>query len=146
MEKGNELSAFTLTELRALLKTRLALPDTLRLNDGIITPASFLDTLFVEQMFEHSSLLFFNMVKTWNLEDIVHASHGEVVEEPYTDEEALQKVMAICRNDFHAPTLASLDRKDLARLVRQVRSRFGCSRSQLLRLLPVDDYFLDRIL
>ena len=146
LASGKEKKYFTVTELRAILKTRYVLPDTLRLVDGIIAPSSFLDIAFVERLFEQSSIFFFNLVKTWNLEDVVHSNHGENVVEPYSDEEALGKILDICKKDFHASSLESLDRKDLARLARQVRSRFGCSKSQLLRLLPVDDFFLDRAL
>lgn len=144
--EGTSLSGFTHTSLRMLLKTRADLPSSLRMIDGTITSASFVDANFVERMFDHSSILFFNMVKTWNLEDAVNLSHGQSVPDAYTDEEVLQGITQMCQDVFHVHSMDQLGRKDLARMIRKLRTRFGCQKSQLLRLLPVDDYLLDQVL
>ena len=144
--KGTSLSDFTHTDLRTLLKTRAELPSSLRIADGAITPASFVDADFVERMFDHSSILFFNMVKTWNLEDAVNLSHGQSVPDAYTDEEVLQGIRQMCQDVFQVHSVDQLGRKDLARMTRKLKTRFGCQKTQLLRLLPVDDYLLDQVL
>ena len=146
LQKGTSISDFTLTEQRTMLKTRAELPVSLRILDGAVTAASLVDAGFVERMFEHSSIQFFNTVKTWNLEDIVNLGHGQSVPEAYTDVEVLRGISQICQDIFQIPSAEALGRKDLVRLVRKLRARFGCPKSQLLRLLPVDDFFLDQAL
>lgn len=91
-------------------------------------------------------MTYFNLVKTWNLEDAVHAAHGEEVVDSYSDNEVAQGVRELVRDLFRGIQPEQLDRKSLAILVRRIHSRFGCSRKQLYRLLPVDDLLLDRVL
>lgn len=146
LAQGQGIKSFTRNELRLLLKTRFKLPESIRLIDGIISSSSFIDAAFVERMFEGSSILFFNLVRNWNLESTVRENHGQIVSDVYTDEEVQREITILCQSALKADTPAHLDRKALAWLVRKVHSRFGCPRSQLLRLLPVDNFFLDRIL
>ena len=143
---GKKKSEFNVKDLRQILKTRHTIPDTIRIIDRMIAPACFIDAAFVERMFDGSSVTFFNMVKTWTIEDTVNASHGQAVADAYSDNEVLQGINKACQELFFVSSPKFLEKKDLARLVRQIRSRFGCPRSQLLRLLPVDDFLLDRIL
>ena len=143
---GCPITDYTYREKRSLLQTRLRLPETLLISDGAISPVSFIDRAFVERMFDNSPVQYFNMLKSWNLEDIVKASHGEEVADSYSDEEVVQGIREICRDVFRIPSPEQLDRKSLARLSRRIHSRYGCTRKQLMRLLPVDETFLDRTL
>ena len=142
---GIPLHKIPVLERRSLLHTRLPLPDTLSIADGMITPSSFVDKIYVERMFG-TSLIYFNMLKTWNLEDVVNASHGEEVADSYSDEEVIRGIREICTDVFRSSSPERLDTKGLASLVRRVHSRYGCTRKQLMRLLPVDETLLDRIL
>ncbi len=146
LRKGTKISDLTLTDRRVLLKTRATLPDSLRIIDGAVAAASLVDVDFVERMFDHSSIQFFNTVKIWNLEDAVNLSHGQKVSDAYTDEEVFQGISQMCQDIFQAGSVDALGEKDLVRMVRKLRSRFGCSKPQLLRLLPVDELLLDQAL
>ena len=144
--EGKSKSDIHTTELRIALKTRLPLPDTIRITEGAILPSSCVDGKYVEKMFDGSPVQFFNLLKTWNLEDVVNESHGMSVPDAYTDEEVLKGIRMICQDTFGGIQPGRLDKKSLATLTRKVYARFGCPRSQLLRLLPVDEFLLDRIL
>lgn len=143
---AKSISEFHTKDLRRFLKTRYPLPKNILIKDEVILPSSFVNTRAVEEMFEGSSYLFFNLIKTWNIEDLVHTSHGQDVPDSYTDQEVLIGIQEICQDLFRNQAPEKLDRKALATLARKVRARFGCSRKQMLRVLPVDDYLLDRIL
>ena len=146
LREGANISQLTQSDQRALLKTRIDLPASLRIYDRALTAASVVDAGFVESMFDHSSIQFFNAVKMWNLEDAVNLSHGQSVPDAYSDEEVLRGISQMCQDVFLVRSAEALGKKDLARMVRKLRARFGCPRSQLLRLLPVDDFLLDRLL
>ena len=71
------------------------------------------------------------------VEDIVEVL-GELV--------LIRRIREICTDVFRSSSPERLDTKGLASLVRRVHSRYGCTRKQLMRLLPVDETLLDRIL
>ena len=146
LDHGRDRDSFSCNELRAMLKTRYSLPGTVRLIDEIIAPTSLVDAAFVERMFNDSSILFFNMIRNWSLEAVVRESHGQVVPEAYSDNEVQREISLLCHNMLRVNSPSHLDRKALGWLVRKIHARFGCSRGQLLRLLPVDDFFLEQIL
>ena len=97
-------------------------------------------------MFGNSPLLFFDLLKKWNLEDIVDGAHGDTISDAYSDEEIVRGIREICRDDFGGMLPEQMDQRALVRLIRRIHSRFGSSHDQLLRLLPVDAYLLERIL
>ena len=144
--EGIRKNSFPVRILRMMLKTRSRLPDAIRIFEGVIIPDSFIERNYVENMFDGSPIQFFNLVKAWNLEDLVNESHGMNVTDAYTDEEVLKGIRMMCQDTFGGVLPDRLDKKSLATLTRKVHTRFGCPRSQLLRLLPVDDFLLDRIL
>lgn len=144
---GRLVSDLSVRERMSLLGTKQPLPGKMLVSpEGIILPESFIDVSFVEQMFGNSSFLFFDMLRKWNLEDIVDGAHGETVAEAYSDDEVLRGIRDICRDDFGGISPERMDQKMRIRLARRIHARFGASRSQLLRLLPVDEYLLERIL
>ena len=145
-KSGKSKTEYPIKVLRKMLRTRYSLPDSIKIVDGILAPSCFVDVPFVERMFEDSSVMFFNLIKNWTIEDAVNASHGQSVPDPYSDEEVFMGIKKICQELFLVSSPDRLDKRALARLVRQVRTRFGCPKSQLMRLLPIDDYLLDRIL
>lgn len=141
------VSAMSVRERRSVLNTRLPIPGNWSVSpEGMILPESFVDTEFTERMFGNSSLAFFDLLRKWNLEDIVDGAHGETVAEAYSDEEVLRGIRDICRDDFGGISPDQMETRMRVRLVKRIFSRFGASRAQLLRLLPVDEYLLDRIL
>ncbi|MBR5699810.1 MAG: hypothetical protein IKX37_01815 [Bacteroidales bacterium] len=144
--QGQCVSDIPSKRLRSILKTRFPLPGSLQIISGSLTPGSFIDREFVEKMFENSSVRFFNALKTWSIEDVVNASHGQDVPDAYTDEEVLRGIKDICRDTFNGMSPRQMDQKAMVIIVRRIRARFGCPRNQLLRLLPVDDALLDRAL
>ena len=143
---GQPVAEIPVRHIRALLQTRFPLPEHVTLSDGMITLQSFVDNSYVERMFGGSSIQLFNLIKTWNLEDIVKASHGIEGVDSYSDEEVQKGIRELCQDVFQGASPQRLDQRGLAILVRRVHARFGCSRKQLQRLLPADDTLLDRAL
>ena len=144
---GAPVSEMSVRDRLSILTTRLSLPGELRVSpDGMILPESFVDNDFTEKMFLGSTVQFFDLIKKWNLEDIVDGAHGETVIEAYSDEEVLKGIRDICADDFGGLPPEKMSGRMLARLIKRVHNRFGASRAQLLRLLPADDYLLERLL
>lgn len=144
---GVQVAEMSVRDRLSILTTRLNLPGNLRVSpDGMILPESFVDNEFTEKMFLGSTIQFFDLIKKWNLEDIVDGAHGETVIEAYSDEEVLKGIKDICADDFGGLSPDKMSGKMLARLIKRVHNRFGAPRAQLLRLLPADDYLLDRLL
>ena len=132
---------------RAVLNSCQAVPGNMLVSpEGMILPESFVDWKSTEKMFGESAIQFFDLLKKWNLEDIVNESHGETVTDAYSDDEVLAGIREICRDNFGGLEPERMPEKTLARLIRRVHARFGSSRAQLLRLLPTDGDLLDRLL
>ena len=145
--QGRKTKEMTVREIATTLNTREKLPGDLLVSpEGIILPESFIDSAIVERMFENSPVLFFDLLKKWNLEDIVDGTHGETVSDAYSDNEVIVGIGNICKEDFGGMSPIRMDQKTVGRLARKVYSRYGSNRAQLLRLLPVDDFLLDRVL
>ncbi len=144
---GKRTGEMSVREIASILNTREKIsPNFLVSPDGMILPESFIDIQTVEKMYGGSSVLFFDMLKKWNLEDIVNDLHGEEVPEAYSDEEVAAGIQSICRDEFGNLAPSGMDQKTKGRLIRKVYARYGSSRSQLLRLLPVDSFLLERVL
>ena len=144
---GRPAAEMSVRDRMLVLNTKQPIPGTLLVSPGgMILPESFVDVAFCEQMFGNSPCQFFDLLRKWNLEDIVDGAHGETITDAYSDEEVLRGIREICRDDFGGEFPERMDQRARVRLVKRVTSRFGASRAQLLRLLPVDDYLLDRIL
>ena len=141
--ESSRVETMSFREKWSVLHTKASLPPTFRVSDGIILPESFIDTAYVEKMFGGSSLMLFDLLRKWNIEDSVDSMHGDTVTEAYSDEEVLAGIREICQDVFGGISPSGMDQKTLKRLVRKVFSRYGCSRSQFLRILPVDEYLLD---
>lgn len=144
---GVPVGSLTFRERNALLHTRHMLPEGMKVSpDGRILSETAVDRAFVEKMFDESSFEFFEWLRKWGLDDLVEEKHGEVLTDSFSDAEVIAGIRETCRDQYAVPGPESLDRKSLSRLTRRIQSRFGSSRAQLLRVLPIDAYLLDRIL
>lgn len=145
--EGSPVGSLTFREQNTLLHTRQELPEGMRVSpSGQILAETAVDGRFVEKMFDGSSVEFFELLRKWGLDDLVEEKHGEVLTDSFSDAEVMAGIRETCRDQFSVPGPESLDGRSLSRLTRRIQSRFGSSRAQLLRLLPIDNYFLDRLL
>ena len=144
---GRRVANISVRERRTLLQTKRPIPGTLLVSpDGMILPESFVDKAFTERMFGNSAIQFFDLLRKWNLGEIVDSMHGETVIDAYSDEEVSRGIRELCQDVFGNIEPHQMDPKTLARLILRIHARFGASRPQLQRLLPVDSYLLDRLL
>ncbi len=147
VETGVEVNELPDRQRFKVLKSRYSFPAGTRVSsEGLVLPGCFLDVFSVERAFNNSSIQFFNLLKQWNLEDIVRGIHGETVQDSYSDNEIYAAIRQECLNVYDVSDPTKLDYRSLVRVIRKIRARFGASGEQLKRLLPVDDAFLDRML
>lgn len=114
------------------------------LNERVMNKC-FVDYRTVEEMFG-SSVIFFDRVRKYDIESIIAQAHGVEEQLAFTDSEMQEKILAICRNEWHVESLHQLNRKDLLQLARSLARRFGTPKKQLSRLLGIDLKLLEQAL
>ena len=142
---GTPVSAFGTVGYRRMFKTRMEMPLQYEIWDGRILNRCFVDYSYVERQFG-DSLSFFDLLRKWDLESAVALSHGLSEQITFSDAELSARLQALCRNDYGADSVRSLDRKSLLLLARSASRLFGAGKSQLARLLSLSQDVLDRIL
>ena len=142
---GKRVSEMRIMEIRKVFRSRESVPGNYEIRDGRVLNRCFVDYAYVE---EHlgDSLAFFDALRIWDLESSVEMSHGAAEKISFSDAELSLRLKAICRNEFHADSIPSLDRKSLLALARTASRRFGAGKAQLARLLSVSPDILERVL
>ena len=142
---GTPVSGMGAVQLRKLFRTREKVPERYLLHEGRVLNRCFVDYSVVEKYFG-DSLSFFDPLRVWDLESAVALSHGEAEKIVFSDAELSVRLTAICRNEYHATSIPSLDRKSLLALARTAARRFGAGKSQLARLLNLSPDVLEKVL
>ena len=88
----------------------------------------------------------FDRVRKFDLESVIAQAHGLEEQLSFTDSEMQEKILALCRNEWHVDSPHQLSRKDLLQLARKLAWRFGATKKQIARLLGIDKEVLDRVL
>lgn len=130
---------------RQILGTHADIPADWEHVNGRITNKCFVDYRTVEELFG-SSVVFFDRVRKYDTESIIAQAHGMEDQLTFTDSEMQEKILAVCRNEWHVDSPHQLNRKDLLQLARTLARRFGASKKQLSRLLGIDPQVLDQVL
>ena len=130
---------------RQILGTHADIPLDWEHLDGRVLNKCFVDYRTVEELFG-SSVVFFDRVRKYDMESIIAQAHGVEEQLSFTDHEMQEKVLAICRNEWHVDSQHQLSRKELLQLARTLARRFGASKKQLSRLLGIDPQVLDQAL
>lgn len=105
----------------------------------------FVDYRTVERLVG-SSLVLFDRIRRFNLESIVAQAHGVEEQLTFTDSEMQEKILVLCRNEWHVESPHQLNRKDLLQLARSLAYRFASPGKQISRLLGIDPNVLDQAL
>lgn len=142
---GTPVARMGTVEIRNLFHTREKVPEHYLVHNGRVLNRCFVDYSVVENYFG-DSLSFFDTLRVWDLESAVALSHGEAERIVFSDAELSVRLTAICRNEFHVPSVQLLDRKSLLTLARTAARRFGVGKSQLARLLNVSVAALEKVL
>ena len=93
-----------------------------------------------------SGLTLFDRVRKFDLESVVSQSHGIEETLSFTDTEMQEKILAVCKNEYHVESHNQLGRKDLLLLARTLAHRFSATKKQIVRLLGIDPTVLDNAL
>lgn len=127
------------------LGTHTAIPQDWEHIQGRILNKCFVDYRTVEMRIG-SALTLFDRVRKFDLESVLAQSHGLEEQLSFTDSEMQEKILAVCRNEWHVDSPHQLGRKDLLQLARKLAWRFGATKKQLSRLLGIDPEVLDHAL
>ena len=127
------------------LGTHMMIPQDWEHLQGRIMNKCFVDYRTVEKRIG-SGLALFDRIRRFDLESALAQAHGLEEQLTFTDSEMQEKILAICRNEWHVGSPHQLGRKDLLQLARKLAWRFGATKKQLSRLLGIDPEVLDQAL
>ena len=130
---------------KRILGTHADIPADWEHLNGRILNKCFVDYRTVERIIG-SGLSLFDRVRRYDLESVVSQSHGIEETLTFTDNEMQEKILSICKNEFHTKSHNQLGRKDLLRLARTLAHRFSATKKQIARLLGIDPAVLDNAL
>ena len=82
-------------------------------------------------------------MRKYDLESAVSQSHGIEEMLTFTDNEMQEKILAVCKNEFHVGSHNQLGRKELLLLARTLARRYSATKKQIGRLLGIDPAVLD---
>lgn len=128
-----------------VLGTHAVIPEDWEHRDGTVLNKCFVDYRTTEKIIG-SSLSLFNRIRKYDLESALAQAHGVEEQLTFTDNEMQEKILAICRNEWHVESPHQLNRKELLQLARTLARRFAAPKKQLSRLLGIDPAVLDSAL
>lgn len=140
--RGQAISDISKRILWQLLKSRVSLPDNYRIENGLITLDSFINSSAVEKRFMESPIEYYRMITKWSLESIVEERNGKEIVDSYSDADILDYL----KSAYGVTNPQGLESKRMMRYIRDIRNRFGASRKQLIRLFAIDEVLLDKLL
>ena len=130
---------------KRILKTHADIPKEWEHRNGRILNKCFVDYRTVERIIG-SGLTLFDRVRKFDLESVVSQSHGVEEMLTFTDTEMQEKILAVCKHEYHVESHNQLGRKDLLLLARTLAHRFSATKKQIVRLLGIDPVVLDNAL
>ena len=130
---------------KRILKTHADIPEEWEHLNGRILNKCFVDYRTVERIIG-SGLTLFDRVRKFDLESVASQSHGIEETLSFTDTEMQEKILAVCKNEYHVESHNQLGRKDLLLLARTLAHRFSATKKQIVRLLGIDPTVLDNAL
>lgn len=143
--RGERLGSLDVARQKQLLQTHVMVPAEWEHLGGRILNRFFVDYAAAEKRVG-DSLRLFDRLRLWDLESTMAVSHGLERSIAFTDNELQEKMLAICRNEFHVGSPHQLDRKTLLLLARTLARRFSARKDQVARLTGLDADILDRLL
>jgi hypothetical protein len=130
---------------KKILGTHAVIPKDWEHRDGTLLNKCFVDYRTTEKMIG-SGLSLFNRIRKFDLESAIALAHGAEEQLAFTDNEMQEKILTICRNEWHVESPHQLNRKELLQLARALARRFAAPKKQLSRLLGIDPVVLDNAL
>jgi hypothetical protein len=143
--RGLPFGTMMLKEKKALLQSHITVPDEWEHMNGRILNRFFVAYDLVEKRVT-DSIRFFDRIRSYDVESIVHTAHGLPERITYTDGEMQEKIQAICQHEYHVASWQQLDNKTLLVLARSLARRFSVPKTQISRLLGISSEVLDKLL
>lgn len=136
-----EASRMSVRQKRALLNTRLVLPDEFRLSpDGMIYPCNYVDYEFVERLYRTPAEFIYHL--SVNNDRIMEAETGIFKHGNYNDQELYNSMQEICRKIFNKSGIECLTIEEKLNLAEVLRKRYGAGAKQISRVTGIDPVLL----
>ena len=130
-EKGRSLSSLSVRERRFVVHSKTELPDNyILLDDGFISPASFVNRTFVESLFRTPKRMTFFLQSSSKARKALSGENYA----SFKDQNIVQASSDLCRSLYRKRDLKELDATQLAEIVRQLKYRFSADVAQLARV------------
>lgn len=142
---GIPFGTLKLKEKKALLQSHFTVLDGWEHVNGRILNRFFVAYDLVEKRVT-DSIRFFDRIRSYDVESIVHTAHGLPESITYTDGEMQEKIQAICQHEYHVASWQQLDNKTLLLLARSLARRFSVPKTQIGRLLGLSSDVLEKLL
>ena len=127
------------------LHSHVPIPPEWEHTGGRILNRFFVDHRSVEQAVGNGIRLF-DRLRKFSLESEIAGQQGTEELLSFTDAEMQEKILAICRHEYHVDSHHQLDRKTLLLLARTLSRRYSSPAGQIARLLGVSTSLLGDIL
>lgn len=143
--RGIPFGTLKLKEKKALLQSHFRVPDHWEHVNGRILNRFFVEYSLVEKRVT-DSVRFFDRIRSYDIESVIHTSHGLAETITYTDGEMLERIRVICEKEYHMTSWQLLDNKTLLVLARTLSRRYSTPKTQIGRLLGLSSEVLDKLL
>ena len=129
--RGSSIANMSCRARYKMFHTRTTLPDSLRIDNGMIVPESFVDTSYVERLFRKPSRYNFFLRTSSKarikLEDDQHIP-------AFTDQVVGAAISNLCHSLFRKASVQLLNFEQKVELIRQLRFRFSSEIHQISRV------------
>lgn len=129
-EKGTMLKDLSRRAQIRLLHSNVELPqDMIMLDEGYISPASYVDVQLVEQVFRTPKRMLY-FLNTSSKAKVKYSALPS-----FTDQTINSAAQDICRSLFNTESMKALSEEQKTELLQQLRFRFGADVAQLCRVI-----------
>ena len=134
---GVPIGKISIDKQRALMRTRILLPESFELIDDRIGLKDFVEYRFVEDMFEGSVQLF-EAVRNWNTERVSLRLRDGNEYNAY-DDQVIHARLPLLLKEFGIEDWNGRDPVQTRLMVRAMKSRLGCSQKQIVRVATIPE-------
>lgn len=139
--KYESLKTFTNIELRSVLKTRVTLPSSWRVDkQGMLDPACFTEWQKVQSLYKTPIRYLYYLTK--KLEGKINLTLSQSLKSFLPDKELREITRNLCLESFHQNDVRKLDVNSRISLARTLKREYASTHKQISRMLHLDSEVL----
>lgn len=139
--KYESLKTFTNIKLRSILKTRVSLPSSWRVNkQGMLDPSCFTEWQKVESLYKTPIRYLYYLTK--KLEGKINLTLSQSLKSFLPDKELREITRNLCMESFHQNDVRKLDINSRISLARTLKREYASTHKQISRMLHLDSEVL----